>query len=83
MRTLQINDTHAQPKPVNAVHITPAEAAVISMIAEGLSTKQIAAVSGLTYNTIKNQRILAMAKIGAHTPVEVTRWALKNGYATL
>ena len=59
------------------------EREVLQMIAEGLSTKDIASKLDLSEKTISAHREHIMQKLGLHNVVELTRYALREGISQL
>jgi DNA-binding NarL/FixJ family response regulator len=58
--------------------LTPREREAIQMIAEGLSSKQIALKFNVSLKTVETHRTSLMRKIGAHSVADVVRYAIKN-----
>ena len=63
--------------------LTPKEKAILQLIAEGYSSKQIAKHFTLSLNTIHVHRNNIMRKLGIHKQAELVRYALKEGIAQL
>jgi DNA-binding NarL/FixJ family response regulator len=63
--------------------LTPRERETIQMIAEGLSSKQIALKLNVSLKTVETHRTSLMRKIGAHTVADVVRYAIKNDIASV
>ena len=63
--------------------LTSKEKAVLQLIAEGYSSKQIAKQFTLSINTIHVHRNNIMRKLGIHKQAELVRYALKEGIAQL
>jgi two-component system, NarL family, response regulator LiaR len=59
------------------------EREVLQLIAEGLSTKEIASKLDLSEKTVAAHREHIMAKLGFHNVVELTRYALREGISEL
>lgn len=59
--------------------LTPREVEVLRLMADGLTTKAIAACLGITFKTAACHRYPVLAKLGAANAVEAVRWALRNG----
>jgi DNA-binding NarL/FixJ family response regulator len=58
--------------------LTPRELQVVILITEGLSNKEIAARLGISPHTMKGHAALAREKLGLHSKVELTLWAIRN-----
>ena len=63
--------------------LTPKEREVLQLIAEGYSSKKIAAEFGLSLNTIHVHRNNIMRKLKIHKSAELIRYAIKEGIAHL
>lgn len=59
------------------------EREILQLIAEGLSTKEIASKLNLSEKTIAAHREHIMQKLGMHNVVELTRYALREGISQL
>jgi DNA-binding NarL/FixJ family response regulator len=58
--------------------LTPREREVVQAIAEGLSNKDLARRLGISVKTVEAHRTSVMRKIGAHSAVDVARYAARN-----
>lgn len=67
----QGQDTTGEP-------LTPREREIVQAIAEGLSNKEMARRLGISVKTIETHRTSMMRKIGAHTTLDVARYAARN-----
>jgi DNA-binding NarL/FixJ family response regulator len=65
------------------VALTGQERKVLQLIAEGHSTKEIAAMLGLSVNTIHAHRNRVMAKLNIHKQADLVRYAISVGVAKL
>ena len=65
-------------KPV-AEALTPRERQVVQLVAQGLSSKEIATRLGLSAKTVANHRLSIMTKLGIHNVAAVTRYAIEHG----
>jgi DNA-binding NarL/FixJ family response regulator len=59
--------------------LSPREREVLKMVAEGLSTKEVASELGLSHKTIECYRQSLMKKLGVHDVVRLTHCAIKLG----
>jgi DNA-binding NarL/FixJ family response regulator len=59
--------------------LTPRELEVLSGIASGLSTKEVAIHLGITFKTAACHRHRVMQKIGVHGTGQLVRFAIANG----
>ncbi|MGA2748200.1 MAG: response regulator transcription factor [Verrucomicrobiota bacterium] len=65
------------------VELTGQERKVLQLIAEGHSTKEIAAMLDVSVNTIHAHRNQVMAKLNIHKQADLIRYAIKAGIAKL
>lgn len=63
--------------------LTPREREVLQLIAEGMTTKQVAAHLHLNVKTIETHRRQVMDKIGVDSVAGLVRYALREGITTL
>jgi len=66
-----------------AVHLTKRELQVLQLIAEGKSTKDIAARLGLSAKTVETYRLKIMDKVNLYTIAELTKYAIREGITLL
>jgi DNA-binding NarL/FixJ family response regulator len=59
--------------------LTPRQREVLQMIAEGHSTKGVAAVLGLSVKTVETHRTLLMQRLGIHDVAGLVRYAMRMG----
>jgi DNA-binding NarL/FixJ family response regulator len=76
---------HAPPgaDPGPAAKITPRERQVLQLIVEGRSNKEIAALLGLSVNTVSVHRANIMGELGIHNTAELVVYAIRNGLVNL
>jgi DNA-binding NarL/FixJ family response regulator len=60
--------------------ITKREREVLQLVAEGLSTKEIAVRIGISPRTVESHRASLMAKVGTHKACELVRIAIRDGF---
>ena len=53
------------------------------MIAEGLSTKEMASSLNLSEKTVEGHRQKIMDKLGLHSIAQLTKYAIREGLTTL
>jgi DNA-binding NarL/FixJ family response regulator len=75
-------ETAPSPPPASRV-LTSREREVLQLIAEGLTSKEIAARLGLATNTVRVHRNKLMAKLDIHKETDLVRYAVKQGIAKL
>jgi len=63
--------------------LTAREREVLQLIAEGKTTKDIAAKLSISTKTIETYRQQIMDKLDIHTVAELTKYAIKEGLTTL
>jgi DNA-binding NarL/FixJ family response regulator len=59
--------------------LTPREDEVVKLIAEGLSSKQIAAALHISLKTVERHRANVLSKLGMRDRTELTRYAIRAG----
>jgi DNA-binding NarL/FixJ family response regulator len=69
-------DSHNELRPDV---LTNRETEVLKCIAEGHSTKQVAGMLGITFNTAACHRYRIMDKLGIHETAALVRYAIRNG----
>jgi PAS domain S-box-containing protein len=62
-----------------ALTLTPREAQVLTLIAEGKSTKEAALVLGISYKTADSHRTRIMEKLNVHETASLVRSAIRMG----
>ncbi|MDB6111360.1 MAG: LuxR family transcriptional regulator [Pedosphaera sp.] len=65
--------------PVRNDHLTPREAEVLQLIAEGQTNKQIASELGISAKTVEKHRQQVMNKLRIHDVAGLTRYAMAKG----
>jgi len=73
----------AGPSSMPRAELTPREREVLQLVAEGMTTKQVAAELNLNVKTIETHRRQVMEKIGADSVAGLVRYALREGITTL
>lgn len=68
--------TWVEPSP----SLSPREIEIIKMIAEGKSSKEIAAILFLSFRTIQNHRTKIMKKLNLKKNVDLVKYAIQRGY---
>jgi DNA-binding NarL/FixJ family response regulator len=64
-------------------NLTPREREVLTWIAEGLSSKEIANCLGVGVRTVETHRERLMRKLNIHSIAGLTKFALVNGLAAI
>jgi len=75
-------ESQHQPGERIDVRATPRETEIISLLAEGKTNKEIAALLGITVRTVETHRSKIMHKLGLHSLVELIHYAMRHGIAT-
>jgi len=65
-----------------ATPLTPRETEVLKLVAEGLSTKEIAQRLDMSSRTVESHRHAISEKLDLHSIAELTRYAIKNNLIT-
>jgi DNA-binding CsgD family transcriptional regulator len=60
--------------------LTQREREVLKLMADGLTSKAIAAQLGIAFATAASHRNHILDKIGVGTTVLAVRWAIRNGF---
>ena len=77
-----VNNGHSK-RSCGGVHLTPREREVIQLVAEGKSNKEIAAVIHRSPKTVDMHRQHIMNKLDLHNLADITKYAIREGLATL
>ncbi len=64
---------------LRVLELTPRELTVVRMVAQGMTTAQVAESTYRSPKTIDNQIASAMTKTGSANRVELSRWAIREG----
>jgi DNA-binding NarL/FixJ family response regulator len=68
----------AQPQAISRNRITPREREIVQLLAEGKSSKEVAAALGISVKTAETHRANIMKKLELHSVSELVRYAVKN-----
>ena len=68
----------AAVKPPDELPLTGRELEVLKLIVSGHSTKQIAAMLGISFKTAACHRMHIMQKLGIHETASLVRWAVRE-----
>lgn len=63
--------------------LSPREREVLQLIAEGRSTKEIAALQQVSVKTVETRRQQIMEKLDLHSVAELTKYAIREGLTSL
>lgn len=69
-----------EPRKTNgATPLTAREIQVLSLVADGKSTKEVAALLSISYKTADSHRSRIMEKLGVHETASLVRYAIRQG----
>ncbi|MCA1986360.1 MAG: response regulator transcription factor [Desulfovibrio sp.] len=81
----RLRPAHATPGDGNAhsaEKLTNRERQVLQMVSQGLYTREIASMLGLSTKTVEHHRCRLMRKLGCRNSAEVVAWAHRAGLFT-
>lgn len=78
-----INDYRSRLNGADSAGLTVREREILQRIAEGHSTKEIAANLGLSQKTVETHRQKIMEKLGLYSVAELTKYAVREGITSL
>lgn len=78
VRSRLVSSEQREIKP-EVLQLSPRELTVVRMVAQGMTTPQIAESLFRSPKTVDNQIASAMAKTGSANRVELSRWAIREG----
>jgi DNA-binding NarL/FixJ family response regulator len=76
-------DPEASERPAEADKLTQREREVLQHIVQGRSNKEIAAILGLSANTVAVHRANLMQALGIHRTADLVVYAIRKGLVTL
>ena len=74
---------HPEAQPSAFTQLTEREREIVQLLAEGLSTKEIAVRLQLSVKTVGTHREHLMAKLHLHSLAELTKYAIKEGLTSV
>jgi DNA-binding NarL/FixJ family response regulator len=80
--TQRVLEAVSHPRPANGTTphcLTNRESEVLQLVAEGLSTKEVATRLGIAFRTAESYRTAAMSKLGIHKVSDLVRFAVREG----
>jgi two-component system response regulator NreC len=80
--TTAVVQAYVRGSPLARDPLTSREREVVQRIAEGQTTKEIAADLGLGVKTVESHRINAMRKLDIHETATLVRYAIRRGLTT-
>lgn len=72
-------EVHAPTRTSAASPLTARETQVLTLVADGKSTKEIAALLNISYKTADSHRSRIMEKLGIHETASLVRYAVRQG----
>jgi DNA-binding NarL/FixJ family response regulator len=75
-----VNRLDPPPNDRLACELSEREAAVLRLIAEGYSNKEIAGQIGISFKTVETYKARSMEKLGLHSRVDIVRFANRAGW---
>jgi DNA-binding NarL/FixJ family response regulator len=75
----RISATSGQTPASPRSRLTSREREIVQLLAEGKSSKEVAAVLGISVKTAETHRANIMRKLQVHSVSELVRYAIKNG----
>jgi DNA-binding NarL/FixJ family response regulator len=76
---MMLDNREVKENPADAVQLTASETEIVRLIAQGLTTKEIAARKFLSFHTIMTHRKNILRKLGVSNSSELTMYAIRNG----
>ncbi len=76
------NELVADPTQVNTDTLTPRQREVLTLVSEGLTSKEIATALHISPKTVEYHKQALMNELGLRTTAELTRYALTHGIAS-
>ncbi len=76
-------DGRTRTASADRVPLSPREREVVQLLAEGLSSPQIAKRLFIATTTVDSHRRNVMRKLGLHTVADLTKYAIREGLTTL
>ena len=64
---------------VRAAHLTPREREVLRLLADGMTSKEVAARLAISTRTVESHRIIVNHKLGFDSIADLVRYAIRNG----
>lgn len=76
----ETKQNHEQPE---TVVLSVREREILQLVAEGKSTKDIAAILNVSASTVESHRNNVMSKLGLYSIAELTKYAIREGLTSL
>ncbi len=78
-----VSSVHKKEKEGEVDSLTPREREVLQLIAEGLTTKDIASRMNISDKTVDGHRQKIMDKLNLHSIAQLTKFAIREGISSL
>jgi DNA-binding NarL/FixJ family response regulator len=75
---LDKNPKEKQADNEESLRLTSRQREIVQLLAEGKSSKEVAAVLGLSVKTAETHRANIMRKLDCHSVTELVRYAIRN-----
>jgi DNA-binding NarL/FixJ family response regulator len=72
------NGARPQTSPAPNGCLTPRQCEIVQLLAEGLSTKEVATSLNISLKTAETHRANLMRRLGCHSAAQLVRYALRN-----
>ncbi|MEW6388545.1 MAG: response regulator transcription factor [Thermodesulfobacteriota bacterium] len=80
---LYIQNLRKTPQPPSPNPLTGREIEILTLIAEGKSSKEIASRLFLSFRTVQNHRANILRKLNLKKTADLVRYAIRRGYITI
>ncbi len=75
--------TSLRPEECRQCPLSLRQTQIITLVAQGLCNKQIAALLMISQRTVEKHRDMASKKLGLHCPADLTKYALRMGLISI
>jgi DNA-binding NarL/FixJ family response regulator len=75
----EVLSTPSGRRPASTGRLTSRQREILQLVAEGRTNKEIARILGVSVKTAQFHRGRIMHKLGVHSAVELTAWAVREG----
>lgn len=82
-KLMNVSDSASKPKNADYENLTPREQEILTLLAEGLTSQQIADRLFISLKTVKNHRANIMQKLDLHSNYDLLRYAARIGLIDL
>jgi DNA-binding NarL/FixJ family response regulator len=72
-------DAYLDRRPLASIELSPRERQVLQLVAEGKTTKEVAAALGVSVKTAESHRGRLMSKLDIHETAGLVRYAIREG----